>query len=179
MIIILEGLPSVGKSTIVATLQARGITTVEEVIADTENHLDRQSQEFFMNSDTTKVSTAIAAEKALVVMDRGPISTLAYNLTKHKIDKSFDFMPSVTWFTTMIPFYERDDVRTIYLQGKSALPYTDANDPYGSEENQKLLEEITLQLINLFTLHAATVRYDYASDQGKFIDEILDQYMRA
>lgn len=178
-IFILEGLPGVGKSTLVTLLRAKGVVCIDEVSPEYMRRAKRGNevaQAVFIDNDEQKVDKALTSTAATIVMDRGPISTLAYNLAKHKLVKSDEFMPVVTWFAqSMQSFYERDEVHVIYLQGNTKLPYDDPADPYGTEANQKLLESISLQLARIFAKNMTVRQYDYTNvtDQENLINEIL------
>lgn len=169
-----------GKTTLVGLLRAKGVECIDEVSPENRRQAsngEAASQIVFMNNDRQKTEKALATTSGTIVMDRGPISTLAYNIAKHKLVKDYDFMPVVTWFEqSMRMFYERNDVHVIYLQGNNKIPYDDATDPYGTKANQKLLESISLQLVQLFAKNVTILRYDYSdtTDQERLIGEILN-----
>lgn len=174
MIIFLEGLPGVGKTTLIAELRKKNVHCVDEIIIKNDTQQKDQPQSFFIDNDDQKVKEASEFSNQLVVVDRGPLSTLAYSLVRHKLDNSFDFMSTVNWFSTAKSIYERNNVKVLFLRGKSALPYEDANDPYGSTINQKILQAATLELANIFC-SVVVKDYDYSTDQKELIDEILNQ----
>lgn len=178
-IVVLEGLPGVGKSTLIQMLRARGVVCIDETDGIEKDHKidgNAAAQIVFMKNDLQKIKTARSQTGRLIVMDRGPMSTLAYNLVKHKLSNTFNFMPVVTWFEQFTKdFYANDNVRVVYLQGNNTLPYDDSSDPYGSQPNQQVLESVTLSLIQTFAKNYTIRKYDYKilSDQEELIHEIL------
>lgn len=168
-IIILEGLPGVGKSSILEHLKSEQFTCIDEILDGNARKIQNgtvEHQDYFLRNDTLKVERALMSQ-GVVIIDRGPLSTLAYNLSKHKIVKAYNFMPVISWFITdMRAFYGRKDVTTVYLKGASSLPYEDESDPYGSSQNQKLLENITLKLAELFCKNLQVIEYDYLGEKA-------------
>lgn len=175
MILFLEGLPGVGKSTLISHLREKGVFCVDEVLhGDNPQSKDGDSQLFFMDNDDEKLRLAGESDAPLIVVDRGPISTLAYNLVQHKITRTHDIMPVVSWYSNIADIYARKDVRVVYLKGQSTLPYNDTKDPYGSLNNQRLLEGITLDLIDIYVRNGIVKAYDYRYGDEELINEILN-----
>lgn len=91
MLYVLEGLPGAGKtSTLNMVGKKDGFSTVEQVIP---HHLcSEEAEEYYFYSDYLKYKKAIAAQKkTTVVMDRGYLSTLAYNYACDKLFKSNNY----------------------------------------------------------------------------------------
>ena len=174
-IIFLDGLPGVGKTTIVNTLKSMNINNVHivnEIIKDNTIH-NVSGQDDFAENDDLKVNHF---NEGVIVIDRGPISTLSYNQTRKLINPNFDSSIIENWFDSKyIDFYKNDNVFTIYIttKGKSyQLSKNDINGPYGSIDNQKLLEKITMFNCKKYCKNLVIREY-YKKDMEKIINEII------
>ena len=97
-IIFLEGLPGVGKSTIInyiANLNKDNIHTVNEIIVEIEDKTPIE-QDLFIINDNLKISKY---NEGTIVIDRGPISTLTYNIVKNELVENFSSKQVVEWFS--------------------------------------------------------------------------------
>lgn len=160
----LEGMPKIGKTTIINKLKNEypSINVVDELLFD-----EYKDQESFMKNDIQKLNMY---NEGIIVVDRGLISTLSYNETKMKIDNKFrEYSKVLDWFNKYKYIYESDNVKTIYLKGNNfQLRYHDELDPYGTYENQKLLEETTIKNIKKYCKNYAIRNYSYNQ-----IDEVI------
>ena len=160
----LEGMPKVGKTTIINKLrnECSNINIVDELLLN-----DYNNQDSFIQNDIKKINMY---KDGIIVIDRGLISTLSYNETKMIIDKNFKEYPKVLkWFKKNKYIYESNNVKTIYLKSNNyQLRYSNKLDPYGSYENQKLLEKITIKNIKKYCQNYEIRNYSF--DQ---IDEVI------
>ena len=149
-VIFLEGLPGVGKTTIINRIRDMNIKNVHVVDEIIETG-DLSLQSFYMNNDLKKYNMY---KEGIIIIDRGPISTLSYNECKRLISDNKDLPVVQEWFEkTFKNIYLKDNVQTIYLKSKNnhyLLRYEDDKDSYGSIENLKLLEGITINNIKKF-----------------------------
>ena len=125
-LIYLEGLPGVGKTTIVKTLREQypNITTVDEIINEKIFNNINLFQEMYFDNDDMKYASC----KNVSVVDRGPISTLSYNQARKIIDKDFlfSFVDLYNWFEKYKEIYSSGDVLVIYLKRSNSnyfIPY--------------------------------------------------------
>lgn len=174
-IIFLEGLPGVGKTTIANTVKKMHIPNVFVVDEIVINLCEKTpiAQESFIRNDEIKLSMF---DEGLIIIDRGPISTLSYNMTRSIIDKKFDSSKVVNWFNGLKDSLNSDNVSTIYLRnfGKNYyLPFENAMDPYGSINNQKILEQVTISNCRRY-LKNFRIREYHKKDMGAVIDEIIN-----
>ena len=174
-IVFLEGLPGVGKTTIVNAIKQSSdgrIYTVDEIVVDL---LEKTpvNQDVFIINDNKKINMY---SSGIVVIDRGPISTLSYNQTRAMIDKSFSALNVEEWFESVKELYNQENVEVIYLTTKGKkyhLPFENNNDPYGSIQNQKLLEEITIKNCKKYAKNLKTIEY-YQENMEDIIYEIIN-----
>ena len=113
-IIFLEGLPGVGKSTIInyiASLNKDNIHTVDEIIINIENKTPIEQDLFIMN-DNLKINKYA---EGTIVIDRGPISTLTYNIVKSELVKDFSSKQVTDWFNTIKDLFYQENVFIYYL----------------------------------------------------------------
>lgn len=179
-VIILEGLPKVGKSTIAERIKGLDL---ENIVVSDELILPVCSTESattldFMQNDEKKL---IEKPNTHLLVDRGPISTLSYNQTKNivDIDYNFDFNILNSWFKKFIPFYQRNDVIVLYLKSKHLnynLRYYDEKCPHGTKENQNLMEQITLYNCKKYVKNLVIREYSY-EEIDEVISEIIDKFM--
>ena len=93
----LEGLPGVGKSTItnyIANLNKKNIHTVNEIIVDIEDKTPIEQDLFIMN-DNLKINKY---DEGIIIIDRGPISTLTYNIVRDELVENFSSKQVIDWF---------------------------------------------------------------------------------
>lgn len=174
-IVFLEGLPGVGKTTIANTIKKMNIPNVfvvDEIVIDLSEKTPI-NQDPFVRNDEIKLSMF---DEGLIVIDRGPISTLSYNMTRSIIDKGFDSSKVVNWFNGIKDSLQYDNVSAIYLGnfGESYyLPFENAMDPYGSVDNQKLLEQVTISNCKQYLKNFRTREY-HKRDMEAVINEIIN-----
>lgn len=149
-IVFLEGLPGVGKTTLInkiRELNLHNVYVVDEILEDFED----SSQLFFMENDIKKISKY---KEGTIIIDRGAISTLSYNECLDVIGVNKDINSVVKWFDVNFKeLYKNSNIKTIYLKKhnhKYLLRYKNLLDPYGSIKNQKKLEKITLKNIRKY-----------------------------
>lgn len=174
-ILFLEGLPGVGKTTITNTIKNMHIPNlfvVDEIVINISEKTPI-NQDAFVRNDEIKLSMF---DEGLVIIDRGPISTLSYNMTRSIIDKNFDPSKVISWFDGIKDTLHSDDVSAIYLGnfGKSYyLPFENVMDPYGSIDNQKILEQVTISNCQQY-LKNFKIREYHKRDMEAVIDEIIN-----
>lgn len=179
--IILEGLPGVGKSTITKSINKfdASINAIDEIIYGKIFDNVNMYQDMYFHNDNMKIERAMESERAIV--DRGPISTLSYNQLRSILDKDFNcnIKDAFRWFDRFVDILNCDDVCVIYLttQGESYyIPYDNELDPYGSRENQKLLESIALLNCKKYCKHFVVLNYK-KENMEVLIDEIINKYL--
>lgn len=174
-IVFLEGLPGVGKTTIIRkidSLKINGVSVVDEVIRVNTVH-NISTQYDYAENDNLKINKY---KNGIIIIDRGPISTLSYNQTRKKIDKNFDSSIIINWFKKYKEFYKKDYVYTIYLTNMGTnfqISENDLNGPYGSIINQKKLEEITLHNCRKYCKNFKIIEY-YKDNIDEVINEIIN-----
>ena len=174
-IVILEGLPMVGKTTIInyiKSLSLKNVHVVNELIINTEE----LNQDTFMNNDIKKINKY---KSGLVIIDRGLISTLSYNEMLEKLNGNIDLERVYDWFNKYgIPFYNRNDVYTYYLySNEKFLRENDINAPNGSIDNQLELELLTINNIKKYCYNYELREYK-KSEMEEFVNEIINKYMQ-
>lgn len=173
-IVFLEGLPKVGKTTIANTIKMMPIPNVfvvDEIVVNLSEKTPT-NQEPFIRNDEIKLAMF---DEGLIIIDRGPISTLSYNMTRSIIDKEFDSSKVVNWFNRIKNSLYSDDISAIYLEnfGESYyLPFENDMDPYGSVHNQKILEQVTISNCKRY-LKKFKIREYHKNDMEAVIDEII------
>lgn len=169
----LEGLPGVGKTTIVNILKENyNLLICNEI--ENSKIIDKinDDQSLYMKNDEIKINKY---QQGNIVIDRGLISTMAYNIAKKQIDKTYNNEKVLNWFEKNKDIYNQDFVSVIYLKRKDyKIPYNDIYDPYGSLNNQKLLEEVTIDLCNKYVRKLKIINYQYETDLEMIINEIIN-----
>lgn len=173
--IFLEGLPGVGKTTLVKkikSLKLKDVYTVDEIIKeDIKNRVSDKEEDYIMN-DEMKLNLF---SEGIIVVDRGPISTLSYNHSRNIIDNNFDSSQVVNWFENIKSLYSQN-CKVVYLTN-NGLTYKitsdNPNDPYGSIDNQKLLESITLFNCSKYCSNFIKKDY-YQKNMEELIYEIIN-----
>ena len=169
-ILFLEGLPGVGKTTLINNLRKlKEVNVVDEVI--NQNNEDNRTN-YYLKNDELKLNLY---NKGLIVIDRGFISTLSYEQSKSIINDNYDDTTTLKWFKKFKDIYNKENVYVLYLKRENEdyyLPYKDNKDPYGSVDNQKLLEEITLFNIKKYTKNNKIINYNF-DKMTEVINEII------
>lgn len=178
-IIFLEGLPGVGKTTLVKTIEQmklNNIHTVDEIIKEDIINKISHNQNDFMENDIMKFEKY---DNGIIVIDRGFISTLSYNQTMKKINKNHNIKDIEIWFEDVKSVYQSDKVYTIYLttNGQSyQISENDIGGPYGTVENQKILEDITLNNIKKYCRNYKIIEY-HKENMEELLNENIIKYM--
>ncbi len=175
-IIILEGLPHVGKTTIVNKIKAlnlNNVYTVDEIVKpEIIGKVSSDEKEYMLN-DEMKLKKY---NEGLIIIDRGPISTLSYNQTNAIIDENFDSQPVVDWFVKIQNELNASNLETIYLKNKNSeyyLPYENTMDAFGSIDNQQLLESISIFNCKKYCFNFQIRDYD-KKNMEEVINEIIN-----
>lgn len=105
MLIILEGLPGVGKTTIAKKLakKFKGILILQIFTKFPQNYINfppDKKERFFMKNDLEKYKKAseVLKRKELVIMDRGVFSTLVYNYAFTQFKKTNIYEKILNWY---------------------------------------------------------------------------------
>lgn len=179
-IIFIDGLPGVGKTTLVNHLKAKnivGVLAVPEIVNPKikESSNGPVNQNIYMQNDIMKINKY---DEGFIVIDQSPISTIAYNLTRKTLDKSFNNISPDIWQKTFGKILQDEEVMVYYLKNPDDYfcPYDNPKDPYGSVENQKLLEEANLKIIKKSVKNYKLIEYR-KSDLKELANEIINQFM--
>ena len=163
--VFLEGLQGVGKSTIINTiknLNKKGTFTVDEIINEEllNDPLLENSEESWIKNDEQKINKH---QYGLIIIDRGPISTLSFNMAKSLIDKNFNPKPVIDWFYRIKNIFNDENTRVLHLTNSNNnyfIRKSDELDPNGSVINQKLLESISIYNCEKHVKNYSVLKYD-------------------
>lgn len=170
-IIYLEGMPGVGKSSLIEKIKKMKIPNVhvvEELIGD----FTYEKQEDFFENDKLKLAKY---NEGVIFIDRGPISTISYVQAKMIIDNEFK-CDGICKSLSLLGNAYTANTSTIYLTGARKgyyLPYDNIKDPYGSFANQQLLESITLYNCEKYC-EKFIIREINSDRMEEFINEIIN-----
>ena len=145
---------------------------VNEIVTDV---VQGAMQVEWINNDKKKINMY---DDGLIIIDRGPISTLSYNETQDLLTGNSELLDVYSFFKQYQSIY--NDSVTYYLKRRNNdnyyIPFDDEFNPYGSVKNQQLLEKVTLhncyKICNKFKI----IDYDYQNMED-LINEIIDQYL--
>lgn len=173
-IIIIEGLPGVGKTTLVNAIKNKkieNITIIDEII-NTRITIDGiYSEDEFIKNDIQKINSI---KDGIIIMDRGLISSLSYSQTKAIINLDYDVKKANNFFENYRNIL--DESKVIYLTNLTkdiTIRSNDINNPYGSENNQKLLEKISIYNLKKYCKNYVIKEY-YKKEMEQLIDEIIN-----
>lgn len=172
--IIFEGLPLVGKTTLInyiKSLNINNIHCVDELVLQTQE----LNQDSFMQNDLAKMNMY---NDGLVFIDKLFISTLSYNEMLYLLGKNDDIKRVIKWFYHVaVPFYQSDEVLTIYLKSEHmGLRENNSMSPHGSIENQIIMEQIVLRNIKKFCKNYIIMNYSQEK-MMEFADEIITKHL--
>jgi nucleoside-triphosphatase THEP1 len=176
--VFLEGLQGVGKSTIIKTIKNLNISntfTVDEIINEDiiNDPLLSIFEESWIKNDEQKIKKY---NDGLIIIDRGPISTLSYNMTKSLININFNPKPVIDWFYRIKNIFNDENTRVLHLTNSNnnyLIRKPDELDPNGSIINQKLLESISIYNCEKHVKYFSIIKFD-KSKMKEILDEILD-----
>lgn len=144
-IVFLEGLPGVGKTTLLNYIKSKNLKDlfcVDEIIDKKILEKKIYNEEVFLENEELKLNKY---NDGLIIVDRGPISVISYAQAKEIIDVKFHADISKEWFEKYKDIY-KENVMVYYLideKDEFKITSNEKNSPYGTEENQKLLKSIT------------------------------------
>lgn len=164
-IIFLEGLPGVGKTTILNELMKRG----ENVVAELVNN--PTTEEDFLENDLLKIKKF---NEGKIFIDRGIISTLSYSQVKKIINPDYNINKCLRWFKKVRKYLNNSEI--VYLTNKGTDYYVsvkDINSPYGSLESQKMLECISLYNAQKYCKSIKIIEY-HKDNMEEVVDEIIN-----
>lgn len=174
-IVFLEGLPGVGKTYLVNEIRNRSLKdvyVVDEIINPDISNLFIDSEDKFLKNDEMKVNKY---NNGIIIIDRGPISTLVYNQVLHLIDNKYDARFVEVWFNQFLDMYNSDNTYNYYLNNYDIYnpSLADDNNPFGSVENLKLTHEMTLFNLNKYSKNYKVVDYD-KTNMEEILNEIIN-----
>lgn len=174
-IIFIEGLPTVGKTYLVNEIKKRNLQNVhvvDELINPDIKNAFIDSEEKFLKNDEMKVSKY---DDGIIIIDRGPISTLVYNQVLHLIDNKYDASYVENWFNQFLNIYKSDNTYNYYLNNPGIYnpSLNDENNPFGSVENLKLTHEMTIFALNKYAKNYRVFDYDKKNLDG-LLNEIIN-----
>lgn len=174
-IVFLEGLPTVGKTYLVNEIRKRNlknIYVVDELINPDIQNAFVDSEDKFLKNDEMKVNKYT---DGIIIIDRGPISTLVYNQVLHLIDNDYDASYVEKWFEQFLNIYKSDNTYNYYLNNPGIYnpSLNDKNNPFGSVENLKLTHEITLFNLNKYAKNYKVFNYD-KTNLEELLNEIIN-----
>lgn len=179
-IIILEGLPGVGKTCLAKNISKQyAAKLIPEIMPSISDEFDMKritDQKIFVMNDTLKKEEANNFN-GLSVIDRGALSTISYSITKNILNSGYNFEETKDWFIKeWLPFYKQSGTITLYLRGRSSPWHVNPLDPYGTQDNLKLLEKVTTSTLRLYGIKHYIVEYDYADKKSLLeISDLIDK----
>ena len=177
-IVFLEGLPKVGKTSLLNFIKEKKLKNVfvaDELLTERSKEEDATTSDFMIN-DIEKINFS---EDGLLLIDRGPISTLSFNQTKMITDLNynFDLRELNKWFNKLKSFYQQDNVFVYLLRQKEYRIREPSNEcPHGTIENQKIMEAITLYNCKKYVKNLIIKDFSYDKIE-QVANEIIDKFM--
>lgn len=171
-IIFIEGLPNVGKTYLVNEIKRRNydnVFIVDELINPDINNPFIDPEEVFLKNDEMKVNKY---SDGIIIIDRGPISTLVYNQLNHLIDCSYDPTNVEEWFKKFIDLYNDKNTYNYYLYNPNVYnpSLDDSTNPFGSVDNLKMTHEMTLFNLKKYAKNFKVIIYTKDN-----IDEVINE----
>lgn len=168
-------MPTVGKTRLVNEIRKRNLRNVyvvDEIINPDIKNAFIDSEDKFLKNDEMKVNKY---DDGIIIIDRGPISTLVYNQVLHLIDNKYDTSYVEKWFEQFLNIYKSDNTYNYYLNNPGTYNpslYDDKN-PFGSIENLKLTHAITIFNLNKYAKNYRVFDYD-KTNLEELLNEIIN-----
>lgn len=171
--IFLEGLPGVGKTTIINYIKERysNVNVVDEIINEVILKQTSFSEDDFIKNDEMKLNKY---KDGVIIFDRGPISSLSYSQVKKIIDNNYDISKALKLFEKYRDIF-KEDCKIVYLTngGKEYfIPSFSDISPYGTVDNQKLLEAISLYNCKKYCSNVIVIDYN-KDNMEEVVNEII------
>lgn len=172
-LIIIEGLPGIGKTTLVNAIRNKKLDNVfiiDEIINQKITIDGIYTEDEFIENDIQKIKLI---KDGITIMDRGLISLMSYSQVKSILDLSYDISKAKQMFLQYK--YILENSKVFYLTNRLneiKLTSDDINSPYGTVENQKMLEDISINNVKKYCKEYVIREY-YKDDMEKLIDEII------
>jgi len=174
-IIFIEGLPNVGKTYLlnqIKELNLDNVHVVDELINPSIYNPYTDPEEVFLINDEMKVNKY---KNGIVLIDRGPISTLVYNQVKHIIDNNYNTNDIEKWFEKFKDLYKNNNTYNYYLYNpdKYSPSLDNKNNPFGSVDNLKLTHELTIYNLKKYSSNFKIIIYK-KDNLKEVINEIIN-----
>ena len=179
-LVFLEGLPGVGKTTIINSIKNKNndnLLCIDEIIKENIINNVSTDENEYLNNDNMKLELYYKYKNSdkIIIMDRGPLSTLSYNQARHIMDNKHEVEQIEQWFENLSDIYSKNVV-VYYLTNNGMNHQISVNDPFGPFGNingQKLFESICKFNANKYFTNVVIKYYD-KSNMEEIIDEIIN-----
>jgi len=171
--IFLEGLPGIGKTTIINYIKKnyKNINVVDEIINKSILENNSFTEEDFIKNDEMKLNKY---NEGIILLDRGPISSLSYSQVKQIIDINYDISKANKVFDKNKNYLYNSKIIYLTNNGKNYfIPNNNIISPYSSIENQSLLETISIFNCKKYCNNVVIINYD-RSNMEEVINEIIN-----
>lgn len=173
--IFIEGLPNVGKTYLINKIKEKQIPNVfivEELVNPDFNNPFTDEENLFLKNDELKVNKY---NEGMVIIDRGPISTLVYNQVNHIIDNDYSAKFVEKWFEQFLDLYDSDNTYNYYLYNPNVYEPSidDETNPFGSVDNLRLTHALTVFNLEKYAKNFKIIRYT-KENLMEVIDEIIN-----
>ncbi len=172
--IFIEGLPNVGKTYLINKIKEKQIPNifiVDELVNPDFDNPFTDEENLFLKNDELKVNKY---NEGMVIIDRGPISTLVYNQVNHIIDNDYDAKFVEKWFEQFLDLYDSNNTYNYYLYSPNVYEPSidDETNPFGSVDNLRLTHALTVFNLKKYAKNFKIIIYT-KDNLMEVIDEII------
>lgn len=143
-IIVIEGLPGVGKSSILNYFHNdKTICTIKEIIPFDPGFAKSMDQFFYFNSDELKTRAITSSDYSIYLLDRYYTSTLAFYWAHDKTYKKEEYKKAYKWYAEALKEHKLIKPSLVFLiritleasfKQKERIPSNDSNVPWLNKE---------------------------------------------